>query len=209
MTIATETDQDLLRSIDAQLKTTSALARLQLSPEALKIHKAKRDGTGVALKLELRLTPEYGTGSKGSFFVRSVKGGLFLDLVPQTATNEAGDATFGWDDPRAVGAKLGLPDIGSLLVAVESRYASKAIPENLRAKGDELGVSVGMFHVFEGDSGKSTTAIDYRLAKEGAYLSMSKSATQRQKLMLTQAEELQLRAYLQHSLSMFLLVGKR
>ena len=134
--------------------------------------------------------------------------------MPQKTLKQGSkDATFDYDSPNRVGAKLGLPDITALITAIRCRWARLQLPEAIQAKDRAANAlrpdTVGIFHKFEKDGVKSTTSIEYQLVKDGAYLSMSKSATQRQRMKLTITEEIQLEAALLHALQMFQRTGKR
>src|SRR5437867_11302790 len=104
---------------EEQVKVSSAApyARLdaskqQIGLEPVHFYKPRPDGSGAALKVDLRLKPVY--NDKG--YIRAVEGGLFLELAAQTSKGEDGHARFGWRDPSKLTAKLGVPDISALLL---------------------------------------------------------------------------------------------
>jgi hypothetical protein len=203
---ATPTSQKITaQDLSTQIAAVQAFQGLFLNPEPIKVHKPSKSGSGSALKLDLRLTPDYGQGKDGRVFVRDVKGGLFLEIAPQLGRDEGGNATFDWQN--TIMAKLGLPDITALLVAYRCRWAGRGLPANILRK-DQNPAVVSLFHKFNDDS----TVIEIELHKEGSKVSISKkTAGQVHKgfipLLLT--EELLVERYLDEALTAFLKVGKR
>lgn len=191
--------------------TAEELLDLTLHPAPVKIYKpSMKDLSGTALALDLRLDPVMGKSPKGTKYITSIEGGLFLELVPQ-ATMKSGDkdATFAWDSPKRISAKLGLPDITALLIAIRSRWARRATPAKLRTKSDQVGSTVGMFHKYAGDEGSTTNVISYELKGDQAFLRMSKGKEHQLKITIEMAEELLLEERLLQALRSFQLVGKR
>lgn len=184
---------------------------LFLNPNDLRFHRAstKDVAIGKALKVDLRLTPVY--NEKG--YLEGADGGLFVEIVPQATLKQGKkDATFAWDSDQRVAAKLGIPDITSLLLAIESRWFRMKLPEKLLAK-DKFGAvkpgTVGMFHKFEREGQPaSTTTIEYAVRDDGtAMLLVTKSAELRKDFQLSLAEEIQLKVYLEHALRAMQAVG--
>ena len=164
------------------------------------IYKPRADGSGAALKLQLRLKPTL--NEKG--YIHTVDGGLYLELAAQTGKGEDGYARFGWQDNLKLTAKLGVPDISAILLGLRYvRHLDKKLPDAIRAKGDQEGTSLGLFHRF----GEATTAIDVKFAADGSFLRISKSKTWYRSIKLTLTEELVIEAYLQQALQAFLAVG--
>jgi len=189
---------DAIRDQVTAVVRTSQLALF--SPEAMYVYKPRQDGSGAALKLDLRLTPSF--NEKG--FVHKVEGGLYLELAAQTGKGEDGYARFGWQEDSRLTAKLGIPDISAILLALRTvRIIGKKVPEAIRAKNDTEGTTVGLFHKFE----KDTTAIDLKFAADGSFIRVSKSKDWHRSIKLTLSEEIVVEAYLQKALQAFLAAG--
>ena len=194
---------------EEQVKVSNAApyARLdapkqQIGLEPVHFYKPRPDGGGAALKLQLRLKPIL--NQKG--YIHTVDGGLYLELAAQTGKGEDGHARFGWQDNLKLTAKLGVSDISALLLGFRYvRHLEKKLPDAIRAKGDQEGTSLGLFHRF----GKATTAIDVKFAADGSFVRVSKSKTSYRSIKLSLTEELVIEAYLQHALRAFLAVGAR
>lgn len=184
-------------------------ARLQLNPAPMHVYKPLKAGEGAALKLDLRLSPTFGDGD----YVEDIDGGLFLELVAQVGMDDKGNAKFGWkDDAKRISAKLGLPDITSMLLAIRTvRVQGKKLPSTLKApKGPDGnpstdGTSFTMFHKFD----TSTTVINVSFAGNGTVIEVRKSADNKRSIKLSLQEELELQSYLEQALTAFHLVGKR
>jgi hypothetical protein len=172
---------------------------LQFRPEPVKFYKPQKNGKGAALSVQLRLTPEF-----ASSYVKAVAGGLFLEFAAQTGTDPKGNATFDW--PNSLTAKLGRPDIGSLLLGLKHvRDLGKPTPAMVRHKDDQAGVTVSLFHKFD----THTTAILWTFEADGSFLQLSRSATERSRIKLSLVEEYEFGTVLQHALTQFHLLGKR
>lgn len=193
----------------AQLQALHALLGLQLRPSALKVYKPSlKDLSGTALALNLRLEPVFGEGKEGATYVskKDSDGGLFLELAPQATMKAADtDPKFAWNDPKGITMKLGVPDITKLLTAIRCRWSKRLTPESMRAKGDEKGNTVSMFH----KTPTGSAVLTYTLDEKGAFINVSKSAEHKRSIRIDIGEELQLEAYLAHALQMFQLVGMR
>ena len=181
---------------------TELLDLLLLSPQPTYVYKPRPDGSGAALKLDLRLKPI--RNDKG--YIQAVEGGLFLELAAQVGKGEDGYARFGWQDEGRLTAKLGVPDISAILLGLRYvRQLVKKVPDGIRAKGDQDGTSLGLFHKFGDDS----TAINLKFAADGSFLRISKSKTWERSIKLSLTEELVIETYLQLALRAFLAVGAR
>lgn len=178
------------------IKHTLRILTLQSAPAPLVFYKPMKDGTGRALKVQIRLQPQF----KGSF-VRAA-GAVFLEWVPQKPSrDDDGNAQFDWENPLT--AKLGIPDLTSLLYAIRCRVLR--VPVSAKDPA-----AVSLFHKFEDKAGgEQTTVIKYELQKTNAILSISKSKTERSSISLTLQEELALELYLQHALQWSMFTGKR
>lgn len=191
--------KEIMSRLDSILFATR-IANLQLNPAPICFYKPKQDGTGVAMKLDLRLKPTFGDGE----FVSEVDGGLFLELVAQSGKDDRNNPTFGWkDNDKRITAKLGLPDISGMLYAIRTtRVLGKKLPPT---KNDDSGALLVMFHKYEEES----TIIKMKFEAKGTVIEISKSKENRRSIMLSLSEEIELQSYLQHSLGAFHLVGKR
>ena len=186
----------------ARLDAPKQQLGLILSPEPAYVYKPRQDGSGAALKLDLRLKPVY--NDKG--YIQAVEGGLFLELAAQTGKGEDGYARFGWQDAGRLTAKLGVPDISALLLGFRYvRHLEKKLPEAIRSKGDQEGTTLGLFHRF----GEATTAIDIKFTGDGSFVRVSRSKTSYRSIKLSLTEELAVETYLQMALRAFLSVGAR
>jgi len=85
------------------------------------------------------------------------------------------------------------------------RQLGKKLPEGIRAKGDQDGTALGLFHKF----GEDSTAINLKFAGDGNFLRISKSKTWERSIKLSLTEELVIETYLQLALRAFLAVGAR
>lgn len=195
----------------ALLLDVARVVGLTFNPSPMYIYKPRPDGSGVAVKLNLRLKPVFNE-DEGYVDTKATEGGLFLELVGQTGRVGKGEnATFAWmDDTKKVTAKIGLADQLGLLTAIRQvRHAGKPVPSHLRPKNeaDEAKAkrTVSLFHKF----GTSSTAITYVFEAEQSYLGVSKSAAQRKSATLTLMDELQLETYLEHSLRAYVTLGIR
>lgn len=199
--------------------TLHQLAMLRFNPEPIVVHKPRPDGKGVALKLDLRITPDF-DAEKG--YVKDADGGVFLELAPQVGKTEDGKfPTFGWKDERLIGAKLGLADLTNILTAIERVRKGSWVPAANRPKSPPKGElesftpeqrharTLSLFHKF----GTSSTAISWEFLPSPdnprSMLSVSKSAEKRSSIALTLAEERLIERYLSNALDAFIAVGLR
>ena len=192
-----------------QLNTLYTLALTEFAPQQHVIHKPTKNGTGQALKIQLRLAPKWVSTADGGFFDKAANkdGGLFLELVPQGPKDENDNATFLWKEPdKILRAKLGMADIIGLLAAIrEYRIGRADVPEYLRNKQSPQANQVSLFHKFGGGS----TIITYTFDEQQSVLRISKGKDQARSIALTLGEELILERMLDLSLTAYLKVGKR
>lgn len=177
------------------------LAELRHHPREHYVYKPYKDGSGTALKVQLRLVPTF--HEKG--YIADVDGGLFLELAAQLPAKGAdGFARFGWEEPTKVVAKLGVPDLTAILAGIrEVRYRGKSTPKGTRTKSDTDGTTVGMFHKFD----NASTAIAVKFAADHTELFVSKSKDLKRGIKLTLQEEVAFEAYLRRALDAFLDLG--
>lgn len=169
---------------------------------------------GKALKVDLRITPGY--TDAGYPDRKTTKGGVFVEIVPQATLKGRGtDATFDWESDQRVTAKLGIVDLTAILLSIESRWFRMRLPEKILAKDRDGSVkpgTVAMVHKFEarGDRPATTKAIEYAIrddASSSLLIAQTSPVVVRKDFVLSLAEEIQLRAYLQHALGVMLSVG--
>jgi hypothetical protein len=186
-----------------QLAFLTRMIELRHRPREMYVYKPRQDGSGTALKVQLRVIPEF---PPDKTYISKVDGGLFLELAPQLGEKGPdGFARFDWaTDGHKITAKLGVPDITTILVGIrEVRYRGKATPKSTRTKSDTDGTTVSMFHKFEA----STTSIALKFEADATILYVSKSKDVKQSIKLTLQEERALEAYLIHALDVFHEVG--
>jgi hypothetical protein len=164
--------------------------------EALRLYRPSPKGTGTALKLEVRLAPQY--HAKG--YVESVDGGVFLELARQAGQDGAGNATFAWTE--ALRAKLGLADLTALLACLRATWAGW---EQLPGTKPDRPSQRALFHKTEAGS----TIIDYSRVDGGAFLRISKSADQKVAHRLSMEDLIAVEAYLALALDAVLRLGVR
>lgn len=198
-------------------------ARLDYQPEAYYTYRPKLDGSGTALKLNLRVVPVTEEGD-GSIYVKDVDGGLFLDLAGQKGAVAKGtNPTFDWQGSNRVTAKLGMVDVTSWLFALRHfrqtqgmlAFEKRALPPSLQNNREpdlaKAKKQLVLFHKFK----TSTTAITISFDAEGSTLAISKPpATKggkptRKVIGLSLIEEVAVERYLQMALDAFLRVGMR
>ena len=174
------------------------------TPQPYLVYKPTKKGSGSALRLQLRLEPEW---QEEETYVRPLvkgNGGCFLELAAQTGFSD-GNASFGWGDDSLVRAKLGLQDVMKLLTAIrEVRVAGHEVPPALRGKsGDEW--MVELFHQFNG----STTIISMKFEADRSFVRIGKSKDHHRSIALDMHEERGFERYLELTLEGFLRVGVR
>jgi hypothetical protein len=186
------------QTVMQQLMFLTRMAELRHRPRELYVYKPRQDGSGTALKVQLRLVPTF--HDKG--WVADVAGGLFIEMAPQLPAKGAdGFARFDWaSDGNKITAKLGVPDITAILVGIrEVRFRGKPTPKSTRTKTDEVGTTVSLFHKF----GESSTGIALQFSADATEILVSKSKELRRGIKLTLQEEVALEAYLRKALDAF------
>jgi hypothetical protein len=184
------------------------LAMTTLRPEPVVIYKPKK-GNGLAAKFNLRLLPKYESSeADGPEYLKDVDGGLFVDLVAE-GPEKNGFPTFKWDDRASlVTAKLGLPDVSNLLVAIRDfRGRGLEVPTYLR--GQAASAKPNQVSLFHKHDVAGTTGISYTFQEESSILRVSKSKDKFASIALTLSEEVILEQYLRHALDAFIRVGMR
>ncbi len=189
-------------SAKEQLGFLWRMARTTLRPEPFTVYKPQKSGSGVVAKFNMRLDPVW----EGDY-VKQVDGGLFLDLVAQ-GPDKNGFPSFKWDDKAStVTAKLGLPDLSGLVVAIRDfRVRGLEVPTYLRGKpATAKPNTVVLFHKTDA----SSTVITYTFGDESSTIKLSKPGGVYKSVSLTLSEELILQQYLMLALDAFLRVGMR
>jgi hypothetical protein len=182
------------------------------TPQPLLVYKPRNKGDGVAMRVQLRLEPEWeeieASEGKPQGFARPVikgNGGLFLELAEQQGTGEGGFAKFGWTDDRLIRVKLGIADVSKILTGIQQvRVAGQELPASMRGKDGDPFV-LALFHKF----GDQSTAISMKFEGDRSFIRVSKSKDWSRSISLELHEELQLKAYLELALEGFLRVGLR
>lgn len=175
---------------------------LLLAPRV--IHKPNKAGTGQALKLELRLAPQFVAGEKGGYYdpEANKEGGLFLELAGQGPAKN-GFATFDWQ--TVLRCKLGVPDLTGLLLAIRNwRQLGYEVPGHLQGKAGKPN-TVTLFHKTPTDS----TIITYEFGDSSSVLRISKGKDLARSISLSLTEEFLFERYLALSLDAHLKTGKR
>lgn len=184
--------EEQFQTLQQQLRVLS----LQVEPAPIVFYKPLKDGTGRALRVQIRLRPTF----RGN--IPRAAGAVFLELAAQKSERDAnGNALFDWENTLT--AKLGVPDLTGILYAMRCRVLRIPVSEKDSA-------SISLFHQFKDAEGsEQSTVIKYELQKDRAMLSVSKSKTVRSSIGLTLQEEVALEAYLQHALQWAMFTGKR
>lgn len=186
------------------------LAGTEWTPEPLLVYKPRQNGQGVAMRVQLRLEPEWEVGENYVKPLVKGNGGLFMELAQQEGTGEGGFAKFGWGSDSLIRVKLGLPDVSKIIASIDRvRLAGQELPTSFRGKAGPDGVKdpfvLSLFHKF-GDAG---TAITMAFEDERSIIRISKSRDWAASIVLEIHEELQLRTYLALAMEGFLRVGVR
>lgn len=188
-----------LDELQERLRALDQISRLGLAPEATYVYKPRKDGSGTALKLDLRLDPTI--SEKG--FITAVEGGLFMELAAQGANGADGFARFDWTDSR-ITVKLGLVDVLAILAGYRQvRLLGKKTPASTRMRDDQTGTSVSMFHKF----GSETASITVQFEADRSQWRVSKSKDVYRSIYLSLQEEIQVETYLRLALEGILRVG--
>lgn len=203
----------------ARFAALEALQAFRLNPEPLLVYKPNdRDFTkGTALRLQVRTKSGVSESGSGTLFreLDRKASGLFVDLAPQTSVDEAGNARFGWEQELRITAKLGLPDVQTLLLGYrEVRLKGKPVPESARPKvkqgqayvTEPTGAVVGSVHKF----GDAVTILDWTFSEKGSAFRVARVKTrQSRSIFLSLPEELGFVRYLENALDIMLEVGLR
>lgn len=196
----------------AALLQTGRLIGLDFNPQPVVFYKPQKSGNGVAMRVDLRLEPEFAVSEKGTqYIVKNKQQGLFVEIAAQSGSDANGNATFDWQG--VVRTKLGLPDISKLLVSIRRwRQSGLEVPVAFQAKGKDGPKSdtVGSFHKWESGS----TTLTYTFGDETSQFGVSKQAVKggdvvRRSIQLDLAEELIFEATLQLALAGFIRTGLR
>lgn len=199
--------EDIVRKLDA-IAESAVFSTLRLSPEELLIYKPQSDvSKGSAGKWKFSLGPVI--NEKG--YIEKVNGGFFVDIAPQVKS-DGQFAKFDWNEK--ITAKLGLPDISAMLLALRLVRNGQPIPTNLRplVKVDgkwtpiEDATQLQLIHKSNFKDEDKTTIIGWRFSDRGSLFNIKQKAGQRT-ISLTLTEEVQLEAYLKLALDAFLITG--
>ncbi len=157
-------------------------AEVKRYPE-YRIYKPFKSNTGAAVKFQIKLLTE----KKAGYTAREPQ--LFLVGAPQ-GPNVGENASFFWEDQaKAVTMKLGMPDVGEMLLVlgIKKEYVGPVMGEGRK-------VEMGLYH----NNPRGNTILRLKAAKNGKtgarvfYLSVSaqrdKVAAVQVKLTLTHAE---------------------
>lgn len=183
------------------------LMKSAFTPAPYLVYKPSKSGNGQAMKLHLRLDPEWVETEGGGYFERPKKQGLFLELVPQEGMVQ-GNAKFGWSSPGLLRCKLGMVDVTKLLTSYrEVRLKSVEVPPAFRPGPDRNAqpYTVSQFHKY----GDQSTAISYAFEDQRSILRISKSKEHARSIALDLHEEYAFFAYLELALNAFMRVGIR
>ncbi len=173
-----------------------------------------------AVKVNLRLTPEWQVAENGNRFLKSIGGGLFLDMPAASGKDGDGNATWAWQDRATlVTAKLGRKDITWFRYAVpEFRAVERfkpgagAVPYAMQPKPtaerpvdpDVARRTIYTFHKNQ----TASTVISYTMDPSGGILQLS-TPKHRRSIKLDLWEELDFLEYLAMAHRVFTLMGKR
>jgi hypothetical protein len=96
------------------------ISEKQLQPKEYRIYKPNSKNSGAATKFQCRVK-EVGKGDK-----KYPELFLFVEMAQQTGTDENDNAKFDWagkenPNPKSVTMKLGLPDVGEILLVLMGR----------------------------------------------------------------------------------------
>jgi len=180
------------------------LAGTAWTPQPYLVYKPSKKGTGSAMRVQLRLEPEW--EEKDGYVKPLTKGngGCFFELAAQTGFSD-GNASFGWNDATLVRAKLGLQDVMKLLTAIrEVRVSAHEVPPACRGKTNDPW-TVELFHQFNA----STTIISMKFEADRSFLRIGKSKDLHRSVALDLHEERGFERYLELVLEGFLRVGVR
>jgi hypothetical protein len=184
------------------------LMQTEFSPAPYLVYKPNKAGAGQALKVQLRLDPNWVETESGGYFERPKDQGLFVEIAPQEGTGEGGFAKFGWSSPGLVRCKFGLVDVTKWLTSYRDvRLLGSEVPFAYRPGPDRNAtpMQLSSFHKY----GQHSTAISYTFEPTRGILRISKSKDLARSIALDVHEEVGLEAYLQLALQAFVRVGIR
>jgi hypothetical protein len=184
------------------------LMQTEFSPAPLLFYKPNAGGTGQAIKVHLRLNPNWVETDTGGYFERPKDQGLFVEIAPQEGKGADGFAKFGWNSPGLVRCKFGSVDVTKWLASYrEVRLLNGEVPFAFRPGPDRNAqpLLLSSFHKF----GKQSTAISYAFEPTRGILRISKSKDLARSIALDLHEELALSTYFELALRAFVRVGIR
>jgi hypothetical protein len=185
------------------------LLRTEFCPAPYLVYKPNKQGSGQAMKVHLRLNPNWiETEGGNGYFERPKDQGLFVEIAPQEGTGEGGFAKFGWNSPGLVRCKWGMVDVTKWLTSYrEVRFMNAEVPFAYRPGPDRNATPnvLSTFHKY----GQHSTAINYTFEPTRSILRISKSKDLARSIALDLNEEVGLAAYFELSLNAFLRVGIR
>ncbi len=180
------------------------LLKTDFTPAPFLVYKPQKNGAGQAMKLQLRLEPNWIDTDDGGYFEKSRKHGLFLEIAPQEGSNGK-FPTFGWNSPKLIRCKLSLADVTKLLTSYrEVRFLNSVVPAGFRSAPQNEYIC-SSYHRY----GDQSTAINYTFDPTRGLLKLSKSKEWARSIALDLHEETAIFAYLELSLNAFLRVGIR
>jgi hypothetical protein len=191
------------------------LVQSELSPQDFLVYKP-RGGKGAALKLNLRVHPEFKPTKAGTeYVVKDKKQGLFIEMAAEGPKGASGFPEFQWHDPaKVVRAKLGIPDITRLLLSIrEYRSFMRDVPKPFRP-GPDVDKHPNVFQAFH-KFGEASSIVTYTFRDETmSILEVSRQygkgkEPSKLSISLNLEEELAFERYLQLSLDAFLRCGMR
>lgn len=183
------------------------MMQTEWTPQPYLVYKPSPRGDGTAMRLQLRLEPEWKAVGEAGTLVPVIKGngGCFLELAAQQGFGEGGYAAFGWGDAKLLRAKLGLADVLKLRSAIQDvRVANREVAASSRGK-DGAPYVVSLFHKFNSGS----TVISYSFEETRSLVRVSKAKDWARTISLEPHEEYGFGRYLDLALEGFLRVGLR
>ena len=183
------------------------LMKSAFTPAPYLVYKPNSGGSGQALKLHLRLDPTWVATESGGYFERMKNQGLFLEIAPQEG-KQGKNATFGWNSPGLIRAKLGMVDVTKILTSHRAvRVLGQSVPPAFRPGPDKNAQpnTVSQFHKY----GDQSLAINYTFEDGRSILRLSKSKDLARSIAMDLHEEYGFVTYLELALQAFLRVGVR
>lgn len=184
------------------------LMQSEFTPAAYLVYKPTKQGTGQALKVQLRLNPEWVETDSGGYFERPKDQGLFVEIAPQEGKGDDGFARFGWNSAGLVRCKWGMVDVTKWLASYrEVRLVGGEVPFAYRPGPDRNAtpLQLASFHKY----GQQSTAIAYTFEPTRGILRISKSKDLARSIALDLHEELGFAHYMELALGAFLRIGMR